>query len=173
MAKPRLDLFAGAERLMGMDDAVWAAHCNPWSVYSRFSVLPLITLAIWSRLWLGWGCLVPLAFTLCWAWWNPRAFGPPRHTDSWAARGTFGERVFLNRKTLPIPAHHLTWAHVLTWVSAAGLAPWVYGLWTLEFWPTLLGLALIIGGKVWFVDRMVWVYQDMKDQDPVYASWLR
>lgn len=173
MGKLRPDIFAGAERLMGMNDAVWAAHCNPKSVYSRFTVLPLITLAVWSRLWLEWAALIPVIISLIWAWWNPRAFGPPKHTDSWAARGTFGERVFLNRKTLPIPRHHLVWAQGLTWVCAVGFAPWAYGVWTFSIWPTILGLVLIVGGKVWFVDRMVWVYQDMKDQDATYASWLR
>ena len=158
---------------MQMDDSTWAAHANPLSVYSRFSALPLITLAVWSRIWLGWGFLFPLALTLVWTWWNPRAFRPPRHTDSWAAQGTFGERVFLNRAALPVPEHHVRWAYILTLVSAAGIFPWAYGLWVLQIWPLLLGLTLIIGGKVWFVDRMVWLYQDMKDQDPTYASWMR
>lgn len=173
MARQGFDIFKFAERLMQMDDAAWARHSNPKSVYSRFSVLPLITLAIWSRVWLGWGCLAPLALAMLWTWWNPRAFSAPSHTDSWASRGTFGERVFLNRAATPVPDHHLMWARILAWVSGLGLVPWIYGLWSLDLSATLLGLVLIVGGKVWFVDRMVWIYQDMKDTDPVYASWLR
>jgi len=38
---------------------------------------------------------------------------------------------------------------------------------------TLFGLSLMIGGKLWFVDRMVWLYQDMKDAHPDYAAWAR
>ena len=173
MGKGPFDLFSAAERLMQMDDAAWARHANPKSVYSRIGILPLITLALWSRIWLGWWCLVPLLATVVWIWWNPRAFPAPQTTDHWASRGTFGERVFLNRHVVPVPQHHLIWARRLTWVSAIGLVPWIYGLWVLNPWATLTGVLLIVGGKIWFVDRMVWLYQDMKDTDPTYAAWLR
>ncbi len=51
-------------RLFRMDDATWLRHANPWSVILRFTVLPLLILAFWSRLWLGWwagypGCPCP------------------------------------------------------------------------------------------------------------------
>lgn len=173
MTRANRDIFAASERLMSMDEAAWARHANPLSVYSRFTALPLLTLAIWSRDWLGIWCLVPIALSLLWIWWNPRAFGPPADTQSWAARGTFGERVFLNRHAEPIPAHHSAWAYGLTMVSAVGLIPWVYGPWALDLSATLLGLVVIIGGKTWFVDRMVWLYQDMKDSNPDYAGWSR
>lgn len=169
----RRDIFALSERAMRMDEDAWARHANPLSVFSRFSILPLLSLAIWSRTWLGWWSLVLIAVVLFWTWWNPRAFGPPRSTDRWASRGTFGERVFLNRHVIPIPEHHLIWAKGLTLVSAIGVVPWVYGLWAFDSSSTLLGLALIIGGKTWFVDRMVWLYQDMSDADPTYQSWIR
>ncbi|MEW2914437.1 DUF6653 family protein [Leisingera sp. JC11] len=173
MARHRFDLFAASERLMRMDDAAWARHANPWSVFSRMSVLPLMTLAIWSRVWLGWGGLLPVLLVLAWTWWNPRAFAPPASTDNWASRGTFGERVFLNRAQVPIPRHHEQWAKGLAWVSAVGVIPWVHGLWALNPGTTLAGLILMIGGKLWFVDRMAWLYQDMKDKHPSYAGWLR
>jgi hypothetical protein len=38
---------------MSMDDATWLGQANPWSVWSRASVLPLVILAVWSRQWLG------------------------------------------------------------------------------------------------------------------------
>jgi len=43
----------------------------------------------------------------------------------------------------------------------------------LEIWPALLGLVLVMICKLWFVDRMVWLYEDMKDQHPTYREWLR
>jgi hypothetical protein len=169
---PRLDIFALSERLMAMDDAAWARHANPLSVYSRVSILPLMTLAIWSHLWLGWGALAPVALVLIWTWWNPRAFGPPATTDSWAARGTFGERVFLNRAKVPIPPHHAQWARILTLTAGLGVVPWAYRVWQLDPGLTLFGLSLMVGGKLWFFDRMVWLYQDMQAQRPEYAKWL-
>jgi len=168
-----MNIFAAAQRLMTMSDDVWARHSNPWSVYTRFTCLPLIVLAIWSRVWLGWWALVPLALALLWTWYNPRAFGPPARTDNWASMGTFGERVFLNRKALPVPHHHARMAMVLTWVSAVGMAILVYGLVVLNLWATICGILVGVGGKVWFVDRMVWLYRDMKDASPDYAAWLK
>lgn len=173
MARHRFDLFAASERLMKMDDAAWARHANPWSVCSRMSVLPLMTLAIWSRVWLGWGALLPVLLVLAWTWWNPRAFAPPASKDNWASRGTFGERVFLNRAQVPVPRHHEKWANGLAWVSGIGVIPWVHGLWALNPGTALAGLILMIGGKLWFVDRMAWLYQDMQDKHPGYARWLR
>jgi hypothetical protein len=167
----RLDrLLARAFR---MDDATWARHANPWSVWTRFTVLPLVVLAIWSRVWLGWWSLAAVAPALAWTWLNPRLFPPPRSTDSWASRATLGERVWLARREVPIPPHHRVLPTLLSAVAAMGLVPLAWGLAALEPWPTLLGMAVIFLGKLWFADRMVWLYQDMKDADPAYASWLR
>lgn len=166
-------VFHWAERLMGMNEASWARHANPWSGYSRFTVLPLLVLAIWSRDWIGWAAAPLVLLCLAWAWINPRAFAPPRSVEAWVTKGVFGERVFLNRKAVPIPAHHVTWAYLLTAVSAFGLPPLVWGLWVLNPAWTLLGLVLTMGGKVWFVDRMVWLWSDMKDADPSYEAWAR
>ena len=36
-----------------LNDKNWMKHANPWSVWTRYSVLPLIVLAFWSRVWIG------------------------------------------------------------------------------------------------------------------------
>ena len=164
-----MDAFKFAERLMAMDDAAWARHANPWSVYSRFSALPLLVLAIWSRTWLGAWALVPLALAIAWVWLNPRLFPVPERWDTWAAKGTLGERVFLNRAALPIPEHHRTWAIGLAWGSALGLLPLVWGIYAYDVGWTVAGLVLTMGPKIWFVDRMVWLYEDMADHPEVQA----
>ncbi len=158
-----MDIFKLSDRLMTMDDEAWARHSNPKSVYSRFSCLPLLVLAIWSRVWLGWWSLLPLALALFWTWYNPRAFQPPANLDNWASFGTFGERIFLNRKQNKIPHHHEKMANILTWASAFGAAILIYGVVALNAWATVLGIFMSIIPKVWFVDRMVWLYEDMKD----------
>lgn len=156
-----MDIFRLSERLMSMDDDVWARHANPWSVYSRLTCLPLIVLALWSRSWIGWWSLLPLALALFWTWYNPRAFPPSTRVDSWASKGTFGERLFLNRKRVPVPRHHDTMAKILTALAAFGSLILLYGLIVLDVWPTVFGLCLTIVAKVWFVDRMVWLYEDI------------
>ncbi|MBT8153487.1 hypothetical protein KMP13_06175 [Epibacterium ulvae] len=158
---------------MSMTEDSWQRHANPLSVYSRMSILPLLTLAVLSRAWLGWGALVPIALVAVWTWWNPRAFSAPKTTKSWAAHGTFGERVMLNHAEIPVPDHHMSWARALAALAGVGIIPWVYGLWQLDFGFILLGLAVTMGGKIWFVDRMVWLYQDMKSASPTYAGWER
>lgn len=168
-----MDLFERAERLMGMTDAVWERHASPWSVLSRFSMLPLLALAIWSRTWIGWGALGAVALVLFWVWLNPRAFAAPKYNDTWSGKGTLGERVFLNRKTVPIPTHHERWGIALGGLSAVGLPFFAWGLWAYDLGMTIAGILLIAIPKVWFVDRMVWLYDDMKETTPEYKSWLR
>lgn len=157
-----MDVFALAERAMRMDDGAWARHANPISVWSRVAALPLLAAAIWSRVWLGWWCLLPAAAVAAFVYLNPRLFPPPARTDSWAARATYGERLFLARRETPIPSGHRLVGLILTGVSAAGVLPLIYGLAALAIWPTLLGLSLVMGGKLWFCDRMVWLYEDMR-----------
>lgn len=168
-----MDFFRATERSMAMTDAVWMRHANPWSVWTRFTCLPLIILAIWSRIWLGWWALFPLVLAILWTWANPRVFPVPSTTDTWASKGTFGERVFLNRHNVPIPEHHRRWAIGLGAGSALGLIPLVWGIWVFDVTMTVLGIVLMVLPKVWFVDRMVWLFEDMKDADPTYDSWLR
>lgn len=151
-----------AERLMGMDDRVWARHANPLSVWTRIvTPLPLFALAVWSRIWLGWGALLPVGAVLLWIWVNPRLFPAPDRFTSWAARGVLGERVFL-RHPDRIAAHHLRAARILTTVSIAGLVPLALGLWTLDPGWTVAGCLMVAGAKTWFVDRMAWVWDEFQ-----------
>ncbi len=155
-----------------MTDEVWARHANPWSVWTRVPLVALLAGAVWSRVWLGAWALAPVALLLLWTWINPRAFPPPPSTDNWASRSVLGERVWLARAELPIPDHHRRAATILSVVAAAGVPFLLWGLYALQIWPTLLGICLILLGKLWFIDRMVWLYDDMKDRSPAYRSWL-
>jgi hypothetical protein len=155
-----------------MSDEVWERHANPWSVWSRFTALPLLVLAIWSRAWIGRWAVVPTAAALLWTWLNPRLFPRPASTDNWASKGVLGERVWLNRETIPVPAGQRTLPHLLNVVSGVGTVLVVWGLIARAVWPTVLGTVLAYLGKLWFVDRMVWLYEAMKDADPRYRSWL-
>lgn len=62
---------------------------------------------------------------------------------------------------------------MLSAVAGVGTMVPVYGLVVLALWPTLLGMAIVYLGKLWFLDRMVWLYQDMKNVNPQYRAWLR
>lgn len=160
------------ERMMGMTDAVWERHANPWSVWSRVIVLPLLTVSIWSRVWIGWWAVLPVALLMIWIRINPHIFRKPKSTDNWSSKAVLGERVWLKRATVPIPKHHDRASRLLSYLPMVGLGPYVHGLIIQSPGETAVGLVLIVIGKLWFLDRMVWLYGDMKDEQPHYAEWL-
>ncbi len=47
----------------------------------------------------------------------------------------------------------------------------IWGVWCLDASATLLGMSIAYMGKLWFLDRMVWLWEDMKDL-PEYRNWL-
>ena len=161
-----MDLFAASERLMRMDEAGWRRHATPLSGWTRFAILPAFAAAVWSRVWIGWGALVPVAALVLWTFANPRAFPPPADYGAWMSRGVLGERLWLDRAHRPIPAHHVRAAGLTTAVAATGLPVLGWGLWALDPFATLLGLCLSVGGKAWFLDRMVWLHADLTRTTP-------
>jgi hypothetical protein len=164
-AKTFADLFS-------MDEATWKRHANPWCFWTRLTVLPLLFLAIWSRVWLGWWSLLIVAISLFWVWLNARIFPEPTSTNNWVSKGVFGERVWINRNEIPIPPHHYFFPHIITTFSTINLIFAGWGLATLNLYFIVLGTLIIYVGKLWFFDRMVWLYEDMKDTNSQYQSWL-
>jgi len=163
---------SGIAKLFSMSAETWERHANPWSVWTRFTVLPIIVAAIWSRVWIGpwaWGLT---ALAIFWTWVNPRMFRKPVSTDNWASKAVLGERVWINRKQIAVPKHHRVLPNLLSGISGIGLLFLIWGLWKPEIWPTVLGAVLLYAGKVWFLDRMVWLYEDMKNSTTEYSSWL-
>ena len=155
-----------------MSDDAWLRHANPWSVWTRITVLPILIMSIWSRAWIGWWSLLLLMVAIAWAWFNPRIFKKPSSTENWASKAVLGERVWLNRKEILIPAHHQIMPNILNGVSGIGLLFIIWSIWHFEIWPTFAGCIFVYAGKLWFLDRMVWIYEDMKNSNPEYVSWL-
>ena len=168
-----VDILKWTEKAMSMDDETWSKHSNPWSVYTRFTTLPLISFAFWSREWLGFFSVVLITLSFIWVWVNPRLFNAPKSTDNWASMGTFGERIYLNHRNEIIPTHHLDTCRILQSLSAMGLPFFVYGLYSLDIWVLILGNLWVMVFKAWFVDRMAWLYMDMRESNPVYNSWFK
>ena len=83
-----------------------------------------------------------------------------------------GKRVWLNRKKIPVPEHHKILPNILSVVSSAGMILCIFGIIKLQIWPTMFGVAVAYLGKSWFLDRMVWLYDEMKDNNPEYKKWL-
>ena len=155
-----------------LNDESWMKHANPISVYTRYTVLPVLVLAIWTRAWLGWWSLLPVTLAMLWLFFNPILFDKPASTKNWASRAVMGERIYLNRDRVALPAHHQTPLYaVLNTLSSAGLLLAIWAALSYSLSLAILGITLAYLGKSWFLDRMVWLYQDMKQTDETYQSW--
>jgi len=160
-------------KAFGLDGESWMRHANPVSVWTRFAVLPLLAAAVWSRDWIGWWSLVPVALSLVFMKVNPLLFPTPGSTRNWASRAVFGERIWADRNKTEIPEQFarsrvptVTYA-----VQIFGLAVLVYGLVELRLLDVVTGLVIVQCAKAWCLDRMVLLFDDMKGRRPEYAAW--
>lgn len=155
-----------------LDEKTWMKHANPWSVYTRTFALPFLVIAIWSRIWFGWWSLIFIVVAIIWIWINPLIFPEAKNTENWASKGVFGERVWLNRKNISIPTHHRIMPNILNAVQGIGVIFLIWGLRYLDIWSAVVGLIIVIKSKLWYIDRMVCIYEDMKEI-PEYKKWQR
>ncbi|MFV8164332.1 DUF6653 family protein [Mycobacterium sp. 134] len=155
-----LDRYA---RMAGMSDEAWRRHANPWSVWTRFAAIPPAILAIWSRTWISWWALVPLAVVALWLWWNPHAFAPIDKPTAWSSKGIYGERMWMRDRTR-IPQGFRVVQRIWTLNALAGFAMLVYGLIALQAWPTISGAALIVLGQLWRIDRLGILYEQSGEE---------
>lgn len=155
-----------------LSDETWRRHANPWSVWTRYAAFPVLVASLWSRMWFGWWAVFPVAVVVAWLIWNPRAFPPPASTNNWASKAVLGERIWVGLKEDEVPPHHRVAPRVAAFFSAVGAVALIWGLVMLDAPVTVLAMLLVIAAKTWFVDRMVWLFDDMKDTRPEYRSWL-
>ena len=161
--------------LFGLKGDSWMRHANPWSVWTRFAVLPLLILAVWSRDWIGWWSLPGVALVLIFMVVNPMLFREPRSTRNWASKGVFGEHIWSDRDTVELPRQFVTSKvpAVTTAIQVAGVALLACGLVRLDRLAVAAGLVIAQTAKAWYLDRMVLLYEDMKARNPEYAAWER
>jgi len=162
-----------SERIMGMSDEIWLRHANPLSGWTRFATMPVLFFAIWSHVWIGWYAASLVTALAIWLWLNPRVFQRPKNADAWMTKVVLGERVWLNRKSVPIPVGFGRHALLTSVLSALAIAIAIYGFVIKEFWAAFLGWHISVLAKLWFVDRMVWLWEIMKDTTPEYRNWHR
>ena len=79
--------------------------------------------------------------------------------------------MWLNRDKIDVPEYHKTLPKILNGISSVGMILSIWAIVTLSIWPAILGIALAYIGKSWYLDRMVWLYEDMKHL-PEYEKWL-
>ena len=128
---------------------VWRRRANPWSVYTRFAAI-----AIWSRTWIGWWCLLPIALVMVWLWLNPRVFSPVIRPAAWASKGIYGERIWAVDRAA-VPAGHRMAFRLIAIPGLVGLALTGWGLLELDVWPTVFGATLVVMAQLWRIDGCV------------------
>jgi len=162
-------------RMFGLDGDSWMRHANPVSVWTRFAVLPLLAVSVWSRDWIGWWSLIPVALSLVFMVVNPLMFPAPSSTRNWASKGVFGERIYAERNTVDIPRQFRSRVPAVTTAfQLLGLGVLVYGLVELGWVglvATVTGLVILQGAKAWYIDRMVLLFEDMKTRHAEYHGW--
>lgn len=154
-------------KIFSLNDENWLKHANPWSVWSRFATLPFIALAVWSRVWIGWYCLIPVALLILWLVINPTLFRKPKNFEGWSSKAVLGERIYMKRKETPIPYKHRLPVSILNILQTISGLILVYGLWNLNVYLTVHGVMSIYLSKMWFLDRMVWLYEDTTGEVPL------
>jgi hypothetical protein len=159
-------------RLFGLEGDQWLRHANPKSVYSRFPVLGLVVVSVWARVWIGVYFLVPLGVTLLWTYINPRLFDEPESLEHWASKGVLGERIWSERESYDISKGWVLQNHTLNAVQAVAMVPFFVGLYRLDVWMTTTGLAVAFLSKLWFFDRMVWLFEDNRELETV-RKWTQ
>ena len=159
--------------LFGLKGDNWLRHANPLSVWTRFAVVPLLALAIWSRVWIGWWSLAVVAAVLAFMMVNPLLFPKPRSTRNWTSKAVLGERVWADRNTVELPEQFRTSRvpAVTQAIQVIGVAVLAWGLVELDLLTVVAGIVIIQTAKTWYLDRMVLLFEDMKQQRPDYASW--
>jgi hypothetical protein len=161
--------------MFGLEGDNWMRHANPVSVWTRFSVLPLLAISVWSRDWIGWWSLVPIALSLAFMGVNPLLFSRPSSTSNWASKAVFGERIWADRNSVEIPDQFRSQVPTVTYAfQLFGMALLVYGLVVLGqigLVAAVAGLVIVQCAKAWCLDRMVLLFEDLKSHNKEYSRW--
>lgn len=147
-----------------MTEARWQRHANPWSVWTRFAAIPAGIAALWSRVWLGCWALVPVGLVVVWLWLNVLVLPPVTDPRGWAAKGIYGEKLWLERH--PAEAHDLhNVQRRLIVLGVLGMLLLVWGVIQLHIWATLLGATVLVLAQLWRIDRFSAFYDQQRRVD--------
>ena len=119
--------------------------------------------AIWSKEWINIWCLIPISLLILWTIINPKFFSKPKSTNNWSSKSVLGEKIWANRNEIPVPNRHKNMVTILTVIQFIGVITLTIGLYRLNLWQTVAGIICVYFGKIWFLDRMVWIFEDMKE----------
>ncbi|NVK54716.1 MAG: hypothetical protein HWE26_03815 [Alteromonadaceae bacterium] len=148
-------------QLFRLNSKGWERHANPMSVWSRYSVLPVFLMALWLREFSVVLSISLFVLALLWMFFNPLLFPKPKDLSSWASKAVKGEQLYLNRDKVSLPDHHqLPLYAILKFSASLGFLLSFWAAYTFNMVVCILAVFITYLAKSWFLDRMVWLYQD-------------
>lgn len=148
-------------QLFRLDSKGWKRHANPLSVWSRYSVLLVFVSAIWLREFSAGLSILLFLLAICWMFINPLIFPKPNDLSGWASKAVMGEQIYLNRDNTSLPEHHqLPLYTILKLTASLGFILSFWAAYTYNITLCILAVLITYLAKSWFLDRMVWLYQD-------------
>ena len=103
---------------------------------------------------------------------RPARLRPAEVHPQLGVQGSTGREDLVDRANLDLPEQFRS--PVPTIANAyqtVGLAFLAYGLVDLNLLATVAGILIVHGGKLWYIDRAVLLFADMKGRDSKYAAW--
>jgi hypothetical protein len=145
-------------------DEMWKRHANPWSVWTRFAAIPAFMLAVWSRVWIGWWSLIPIALVVLWLFLNVFVFAPITSPHNWASKGIYGEKLWLSKRS-EIPEHYAVMQQRLIILGLIGMILIAGGLYQLHAWISILAAVILILTQLWRIDRFSTLYEEYEEKN--------
>jgi len=130
-----------------MKEQTWQRHSNPWSGWSRMLGYWGLLFAVYQHSWLG------LAAVILFLIFNPKLFPAPKTQNAWMSKAVLGERLYTKsgilKKDLPT---------LLNFLNLPFFIASIYFAYTQDIGGTVASGLLSTTYKLWFLDRMVTLY---------------
>jgi len=128
---------------------MWRRHTNPWSGWSRMLTFPFLFIAIWYHNWIA------LAVVIVWYVVNPFLFPEPKSTDNFMSKAVLGEKLWTEKIRTRFP-------NVLNACNGIFFVVALYASYRNMLWHVIYPAILSFTFKMWFLDRMVFIYEEFK-----------
>ena len=141
-----------------MKDKTWERHANPLSVFTRIISYPLVFIPLWfisdfiNDPYSNWNIGVIGIIVIIWFTINPRIFKKPKNFDSYLSRGVLGEKLWTENRKID------NFSTALTIIIAPFFLISLYTTYMQLFWETMFFASFPFVLKLWFIYRMVFLY---------------
>ncbi len=134
---------------MKLGTLMWKRHINPWSGWSRMLTFPFLFIAVWYHNWIA------LAVVIVWYAVNPFLFPEPKSTDNFMSKAVLGEKLWTEKIRTRFP-------NVLNVCNGIFFVVALYASYRNMLWHVVYSAILSLTFKMWFLDRMVFIYEEFK-----------